>query len=152
MKHSHTAVLNQNPKGVCYGISNLLRNKIIEHTETCVKSAQGKPNHSCAWNPLFYKIRLIKWINQDTTGSFPTWHWLVNMHDLAVARATKKPSHKEDSWKTWTKVSGSLEDLHWSLFRLCLPWMTSVGAALAFGQCLCLMAWIAEHMSIVSAT
>lgn len=25
-------------------------------------------------------------------------------------------------------------------------------AALAFGQCLCLMAWIAKHVSIVSAT
>lgn len=59
MKNSCTAVLNQNSKGVSYGISNLSRKKIIEHIETCVKSAQDKPNHSCACTPLWYKIRLL---------------------------------------------------------------------------------------------
>lgn len=77
-----------------------LQKKIIEHTETCVKSAQDKPNHSCACTPPLYKIRLIKWINQGTTGSFPMWHWLVNEHDLAGARGTKKLPQKEDSWKS----------------------------------------------------
>lgn len=45
---------------VCYGISDILRKKKIEHAETCVKSAQDKPNHSCACTLLLYKIRLIK--------------------------------------------------------------------------------------------
>lgn len=92
-----------------------LQKNIIEHTETCVKPAQDKPNHSCAGTSLLYKIMLIKWINQDTTGSFLTWHWVANEHDLPGTRATKKPPQKEDSWKTWAKVPGSSEDLHWSL-------------------------------------
>ena len=37
-----------------------VQKKIIEHTETCVKSPQDKHNHSYAYIPLLYKIMLVK--------------------------------------------------------------------------------------------
>lgn len=62
------------------------------------------------------------------------------------ASAIKKVQ-KEDSWKIWaTPIStGAFSG---SVFYEWHPW----AATLAFGQGLCLMAWIVKHMSIVSAT
>lgn len=134
--------------------------KLIECTETCVRSSQHKHNHSYGCISLLYKTMLIKGINQDITD----FKVQAFRHLSHIALNGEQDEH-ELAGSSTIKLRKWIPGKHRS--KLQVPQRTSRGACsgsvffytwhqwaavLAFGQCLCFIAWIAKHMSIVSAT